>query len=332
MRKVYLLLLALVCLLASCGSHPAIAPDLPDVIVEEVDDPGLSLQHGYIDDTDNAELSAEPSEQLGYSISVGVPLDEEEQMYYGKALVNAINHDNYFYGEYSDYWPLNDFGKTEVDVYERLRYRTWSRDFCFVIKTLEKHHQWPEGKDVFAIWLALDTVCGKFMQYPFFSYWYESMDDAIEFLAESKVLEGDYLYLGSIIVEIPSTYPPEENMDYFDRVEDLFEDFKRAGIRQGSLYIGIQYHDCTRLGDNWASYYKGDIVTTVSTEFCLMIEEKLYYTRVLTGHTNNPDDPLPRLLITGVPGPLYYREPENAKEAFLLEQIVKLGNVHEFTE
>jgi len=280
-------------------------------------------------------MLAESIEQFSFSIPVGIPLSYEERVFLGNGLVNAINYDNYFYGEYSDYWSLNGFGKTEVEVYELLTDSRLNRDFCFIIKSLLKHPLRSTVEGFVAIWLGLDIVCGKLSQEPHDNYWFETIDDAINFLADGKVLEGNCLYHGSLSVDIPIVYAPVENMCYFNRSDDLIKDFKRMGVRPCSLYIGTVYHDCEIIEDVYKKgppYYKGDIATTVITVICVEIDEKLYYVRILCGYTDDPDDPLYRLLYYDIPGPLPYREPENEKEAFLLEQIVNLGIRYEITE
>ena len=335
MRNIPFVLLSLTCLLASCNPHPIESPALTSVIIEAVDETYLYLPQEDDNGNDPNEMLAESNGQFRISIPAGVPLSDEERLVFSKGLVNAINYVNYFYGEHSEYWALNGFGRTVVEVYERLADSRWGRYFCFILSSLDKHPLWSIEEEVLAVWLGFETICGTFDQEPHFHHWFKRMDDAIEFLAEGKALEGNYQYLGSINIEVPDVYPPKENMHYFNRADELVVDFKRMGVRPCSLYIGAMEHFCEILSDSYKKgppYYKGDISTTVITVICAEVDEKLYYVRALCGYTDDPDDPLDRILYYDIPGPLLYREPENAKEAFLLEQIVKLGNKHEITE
>jgi hypothetical protein len=261
----------------------------------------------------------------------GKDLTENQRKYFAEALTNAINVSNYFMGEYSYCWELNGIGKTEAEVYGYVQGGAYPSE----IDTFE-HYLFIEyiittpiicndedseyfQKECYAIILLSMDRYGNLSPRANLDSVHATLDDARAEFAANFLPVFMYIYRGTIAINVPQVYLPDIP-DQFSRIDEIVEAIYETGISQFSLYTGLQSSfNEHRLGDN------NEVCITEFIEFCVVIDEKKYLGEYLCySQYSNLDN---YLRVDDVYEP--YREPNNDMERFLLDQIVKLGNIYE---
>jgi len=269
------------------------------------------------------EHATEPLIEYYHGLPIGDELTEQELRYFSESLANAINNENYFYGEFSQAWAINGLGEVEFEIYENVQQIKESRRYFWLILTsptidIDKtsYHQ---EEVYFSLFLSMDMY-GTLSQHLGGSMCNASIEGLRSDLVASNQwpTSNNYSFLGSTWTDIPPVFPPN-NPDYFTRIDDIIEIIREAVTNRFLLYTGLQekyYHGL---------YNLDTVEFTESIYFCVVIEEEKYF-----GHCFYHSMLYPVLSIEWPDNDdMPFRYPYDDKEAFILEQIISLGNVYE---
>jgi len=319
-RKI-ILFLSIVLIFLSCGIKSNVLPTKPheDVITEENNSFFDVLDISEMPNTTNNLITDEPhaesAAELRYGPPIGMALTESERKYYGDALVNAINNQNYYYGEYSFKWPLNGIGKSKVEVYKS-EYRV---TFIFLNSTVgnQRDSYYFQKECYFSVGLAIDEY-GMLAQISQSGYCQPDVEGLrAELIANNLHWEHPWIYLCTIEVDIPPVYPPD-NPDLFSYICDIIDYIRVHDVGSFTLYTGLQDR----------SYHSKDgsdeILWREEIEYCVVIGEEKYFGRCVY----TPGFPFMEIS----PESQLPFEPQNKIEAYRMEQIFKLGKKYEIVE
>lgn len=360
MRKLLMLFLPIILMLASCV---LIYDDLSgyqgdDIIIENdilkreaIELPPRNYQRVDTSDTGNIDLSIDSSSQSSvspeeiqddpafmnhYDFRIGSGLNEDEQRYYGESFAKNTGIKNYFHGEYSSSWPLENLAVTEVEIYGSAplfmdldKYTTTigaSKLFFLVTEPIILKDRYSDFQcSSYAVY-SIDV--GKYGELSL-ELWgvgfFNSVDEARAHLNRLHNNGFNITYLDKVKVEILPGYTPD-NQGHNSYIEEIVEAINAMGVTQYTLYLGMQcshvyYTDNDGLCGECDNHYAGYVEYSVVTGEAKYLGRYTYYSCSPDLHEWQLDND------TDFP----YREPVHEEEEYLMEQIIKLGEKYEIT-